>query len=310
MKRSIAFLCLAILLWQGQPARAWDADEREYPEVEPPGPAEATWAPEPTPVEPPEGIYLVTDVYAGDSVVQSGPVTTYTTDTVHEITGSYARVLESVGTGDTSTFDGASFNGRAALTDGRPVAGTYYENYVRTDDGFVPVSVVFFQDDSELARSSAPLPAAPPTPSETQPSGAAPTPSVSPVEAPLEGSDSPVLGYVTPVIDVVDRAAPPAAPAAPSPSSVLPDRSIEVLRGRRISILFSGADVRTWRALSTEGIALGPLSGTAGEPFVIRWDRLAPPNASWVSRFTVGYADGTSRELVVHVVVRAPGLVE
>ena len=272
---------------------------------EPPEATDATWAPEPTPVAPPDGIYLVTDVYAGESVVRSGPVTTYTTDTVHEITGSYARVLESVGTGDTSTFDGASFNGRASLTDGRPVAGTYYENFVHTGSGFVPVSVVFFQDDSELARAPAPLPAAPPAPSGTPPSVAGAGPSV----APIERSDKPVIGYVTPSTEVGDRAAPPARVAPPA-SSVLPDRSIDVLRGRRISILFSGLDVRAWRAVSTEGIALGRLSGSAMEPFVIRWDRLAPPNTSWVSRFVLDYADGSSHELLVHVTVRAPGLVE
>jgi len=265
-----------------------------------------TWTPEPTPVAPPEGIYLVTDVYAGESVVRSGPVTTYTTDTVHEITGSYARVLESVGTGGASAFDGASFNGRASLTDGRAVAGTYYENFVHTGSGFVPVSVVFFQDDSELARASAPLQAPAPAPSGTPPSVAAPGPSV----APIERSDAPVIGYVTPSTDAGNRAAPAPARATPPASRVLPDRSIDVLRGRRISILFSGVDVRAWRAVSTEGIALGPLSGTATEPFVIRWDRLAPPNTSWVSRFVLDYADGASHELLVHVTVRAPGLVE
>jgi len=294
------------VLWHAQPARAWDSDEREYPVIEPPEATAEKWTPEPTPVEPPDGIYLVTDVYAGDSVVRSGPVTTYSTDTVHEITGSYARVLESVGTGGTSTFDGASFNARASLTDGRQVAGTYYENFILTDRGFVPVSVVFFQDDSELARASAPLPAAPPAPSGTTPSLAGPGPSL----APVDRSDAPVVGYVTPSTEAEDRAAPPPARTMPPASSVLPDRSIEVLRGRRISILLSGLDVRAWRVVSTEGIALGPLNGTAGEPFVIRWDRLAPPNTSWVSRFVLDYADGTSHELLVYVTVRAPGLVE
>ena len=31
------------------------------------------------------------------------------------------------------------------------MAGTYYENYVLTEAGFIPVSIVFFQDDAELA---------------------------------------------------------------------------------------------------------------------------------------------------------------
>ena len=307
MIRLVVFLCLAILLWHVQPARAWDPDEREYPVIELPDSAEAKWTPEPTPVEPPDGIYLVTDAYAGDSVVHNGPLTTYTTDTVHEITGSYARVLETVGTGDTSALDGASFNARASLTDGRPVAGTYYENFVLTDQGFVSVSVVFFQDDRELAQTPAPQapPAAPPAPMP-------PTalPSVGPIEMPVERGDSPLFGYVTPLINDEDRVVRPDSPTAPPAMSVLPDRAIEVLRGRRISILFSGTDVRGWRALSTEGIALGPLSGAAGQPFAIRWDRLAPPNTSWIARFAIDYSDGTSRDLVIRVTVRAPGLIE
>src|SRR5207245_9076514 len=125
-------------------------------------------------IAPPPGISYVTDTYLADVVTVSGPLTSYTTTTVHESTGSYARVLDEVGTGTPSTFDGAAFNGRATLTDGRAVAGTYYENYVLTSDGFVPVSVVFFQDDAELARqraanmpapgasSAGPAPAAPP----------------------------------------------------------------------------------------------------------------------------------------------------
>jgi hypothetical protein len=119
-----------------------------------------------------------------------------------------------------------------------------------------------------------------------------------------------VVGYVTPSIGEDDRAVPPPALTTPSPSSVLPARSIEVLRGRRISVVFSGPSVRAWRALSSEGIALGPLSGTTAEPFVVRWDRLAPPNTSLISRFLIDYADGTSHELLVYVTVRAPGLVE
>ncbi len=304
-------LALAIVALPTSPALAWDVDQDD-PMFDPPSidvPV-ADWSPEPTPVAPPDGIYLVTDTYAGDSVVQSGPVTTYTTETVHEITGSYARVLENVATGDGSSFDGTSFNGRASLTDGRPVAGTYYENFILTEYGFAPVSVVFFQDDTELARSTAPQPAVQPAPS-TSPTAlvTAPAPSVAPIEARTGAGEPPVFGYVTPSIEDRDRAdAPPAF--KPGGSIALPDRTIEVLRGRRISIFFAGADVRAWRAISTDGVALGPLSGSTTQSFIIRWDRLAPPNASWVARFAIDYADGTSRELVVRVTVRAPGLVE
>jgi hypothetical protein len=241
MKRAIGLVVLAVMVCAGRPAFAWDpADER---------------APAGAPA-PPDEIYLVTDAYAGDAVTRDGPLTTYSTETVHEITGSYARLLEHVGTGASSAYDGAAFNGRASLTDGRAVAGTYYENYVFTGDGFVAVSVVFFQDDSEIARRSRTVPAAP-------------------------------------------RSAP-----------VPPDRSIEVLRGRRISVSFDGTNVRSWRFVSGEAVALGPLSGGAGEAFVGRWDRLASPNGFWLVRFLIDYADGTTHEVAVRVTVRSPGLVE
>src|SRR5207237_952130 len=76
------------------------ADRRAGP------PEPAARKPRPAPAAPPEGISLVTDTYAGSAVIRTGDTTTYTTDTVHEITGSYARVLESVGTGGSSAYDG------------------------------------------------------------------------------------------------------------------------------------------------------------------------------------------------------------
>jgi hypothetical protein len=301
-----AVLVLSLVLASGaRPAVAWDG-ERDDPAGDAPvaDPPFTDWVPEPMAIAPPEGVYLVTDVYAGDSVTRSGPVTTYSTETVHEITGSYARVLETVRTGDTSSLDGASFNGRASLTDGRPVAGTYYENFALTEYGFVPVSVVFFQDDSEVAQ--APSPGIPPT----APTAPAAPPSIGPITTPIEQGTGPIFGYVTPSIPDGDRAVGPETPTTPPMATALPDRAIEVLRGRRISILFSGSDVRGWRVLSTDGIALGPLSGAAGQPFMIRWDRLAPPNTAWVARFALDYANGSSHDLILHVTVRAPGLVE
>ena len=293
MKRSIPLLLAATIslsLAGARPALAWDP----YVGVSA-APVPAGWTPEPAPVAPPPGIYLVTDTWAADTVTLDGAVTTYATETVHQTPGSYARVLDVVGTGGSSTYDGSAFNGRAALTDGRPVAGTYYENYVLTDSGFVAVSVVFFQDDSEIARAMreagvrpVPVPGSSFTPvlvPGSQPGGAAPP--------------------------FVDRERPlPSTPPRPRPSSLLPDRTIEVLRGRRTTLSLAGADVRAWRFLFGEAVALGPLSGGVGDPFVARWDRLAPPNAAWLVRFVVDYADGTSHELAMRVTVRAPGLVE
>ena len=301
MKRLILVIVASALAFGSTPALAWDPDWEDWA-VEPPAPA--AWEPEPSPVQPPDGVYLVTETYAGDSVVQTGPLTTYSTETVHEITGSYARVLDSVGTGGASAYDGSAFNGRAALTDGRAVAGTYYENYVRTDYGFVPVSVVFFQDDAEIARASAP--AAPPPTLAAAPATAAPSLPVVSTPPAAAGPVAPQAGSVTPIVELVDRAA--AAP--PRASILLNDRALEVLRGRRIAISLSGPDVRTWRYVSGDAVSLGALSGASGEPFVARWDRLAAPGSAWALRFSVDYADGTSRDLTVRVTLRAPGLVE
>lgn len=281
MKRAVILLVLAIMLGCGQRAFAWDPD-REPPTGDGP---ELPWAPDAAPVSPPAGIYLVIDTYAGDSVTHSGALTTYSTETVHETTGSYARVLESVVTGGSSSYDGVAFNGRASLTDGRAVAGTYYENYVRMDGGFVPVSVVFFQDDTEIAREIARASRTAPTPARPGTAGTAPT------------------------VDR-DEPSPVRSVAQPRPSTLLADRSIEVLRGRRITLPLTGPDVRAWRFGSGEAVALGPLSGSGAEPFVARWDRLAPPNGAWVVRFLIDYADGSSHELALRVTVRAPGLVE
>lgn len=298
MKCLILAATLAIAVGGAQPAAGRDPF-REHPELD--FPRANVWKPEPAPVGPPLGIYLVTETYAGDSVTHVGPVTTYSTETVHETTGSYARVLETVGTGASSAYDGVAFNGRAALTDGRGVAGTYYENYVRAEGGFVPVSVVFFQDDSEIARQSResrPRPVGPPVPAAEPSRAPAVVPGQRPVSPPppfIEGEDPFPVG--------------PPLPLTP-PAARLPDRSIEVLRGRRTAISFSGDGVRAWRLMSGECVSLGPLAGAVGDPFVARWDRLAPPNASWIMRFRIEYAGGTSQDLVVRVAVRAPGLVE
>lgn len=301
MKCVILVLIAAMLLTTAQPGLGRDPF-RDDPDVASPQPV--AWAPEPAPVAPPPGVYLVTDTYAGDAVTRAGAVTTYSTETVHEITGSYARVLESVGTGGSSAYDGSAFNGRAALTDGRAVAGTYYENYVRSGDGFVSVGVVFFQDDSEIAREHGAAQVQPSAP----PAKTAADPVRSP--APAAVASPPPPRPAVPAVERDDHAPPAPAPAPTRASTLLLDRSIEVLRGRRTVIPFSGDDVRSWRFLSGEAVALGALTGTAGDPFVARWDQLAPASGTWVVRFLVDYADGTSHERVLRVAVRAPGLVE
>src|SRR5581483_6670294 len=108
MRRTLA-LVLGIALLQASPALAWDpfGDDLDAGFGDP--------VPDPAPFAVPEGLYVVTDVYAGDVVTTAGDTTTYATETVHDTPGTYARVIDVVSSGSSSAFDGASFNGRAVL---------------------------------------------------------------------------------------------------------------------------------------------------------------------------------------------------
>ena len=311
----------ALLLLAAVPATGWDGGDDEEPigvPFEPPPFELPSDLPSSGPFDAPPGIYAVTDAYAGDYVVRDGAVTTYGTATLHGPTDSYARVIDTVATGTGSVFDGSAFNGRSALSDGRPVAGTYYESFVLTDDGYVSLGTVFFQDDAETARSLRTLPPStppttPPAPSPgpvAVPSGSAPAPS-SPVPAlPPQPSAAPV-GTVVPQIEVPGRAPVPMPPAVTSSPELLAGRPIEVLRGRRIEIWLTGLPPGAfWRAGSGEATALGSREGTADEPFVARWDRLAAPGATWPLMFEITGTGIPSRMIVIDVTVRSPGLVE
>jgi len=314
MNRSAAALALALLATGASPALAWDPYDDAGGSPEPPASAPPA---DPAPfIAPPPGIYYVTDTYVADVVTISGPLTSYTTTTVHESTGSYARVLDEVGTGTASTFDGAAFNGRATLTDGRAVAGTYYENYVLTSDGFVPVSVVFFQDDAELARQRANMPA---------PGGSSAV--AGPLAPPAATAPRPIGTCCAGggPGEVAEREArdiePPQLPIRPgvslAPASA-PLAMIEVLRGRAVSIwlrAFAGdreVAVRAWSLVSGDGGSTVSTSGTGATPFRTSWTRLAPPGAAYelVFRLEVD-APETGHRLVdarVAVSVRSPAL--
>ena len=123
MTRVIAAALFALIL-ASQPALAWDPDWDDF------DPGQIERQPDPEPFVVPEGLYEVTDVYAGDVVTTVGDTTTYSTETVKDTPGTYARVVDVVGTGGASAFDGSSFNGRAVTDAGESVAGTYYEDYV------------------------------------------------------------------------------------------------------------------------------------------------------------------------------------
>ena len=261
-------------------------------------------------IAPPPGIYFVTDTYVADVVTSSGPVTRYSTATVHESTGSYARVLDIVGTGASSSFDGSAFNGRRALGDGRAVAGTYYENYVLGADGFVPVSVVFFQDDAELARLLASKPA---TPSAT------PTPSMPP--ATTRPVVPPCCAAERPVAAIPSRTSAPTKSIQPGLSLLpvsAPLASLEVLRGRAVSLypraFVEGREVpvRSWTVIAGDAGEALATAGPGAVPFRTWWRRLAPPGAAFqvVFRIEVDTPDTGHRvvDAAIAVVVRSPAL--
>jgi hypothetical protein len=302
-----ASVVLTILVLWSSPALAWDPyreDRRSQPAV-------PEVAPDPAPfIAPPPGVYYVTETYVADVVTSSGPLTTYSTSTVHESTGSYARVLDTIGTGTSSAFDGSAFNGRRALSDGRAVAGTYYQNYVLTDGGFVPVNIVFFQDDAELARllaadtaARAVTPSRPPMPSSTkrQLTSACCAPErpvavAAPTPAPLKP--------ITPGISLLPASAPLSR--------------LEVLRGRAVSLwprAFAGdreIPVRSWTVISGEPGETLAIAGSGAVAFQSSWARLAPPGAAYelVFRIEVDTPDTGHRtvDAAIAVVVRSPAL--
>lgn len=309
MKRFAAAAAFVLLMLSSSPASAWDP-VRESGDEPPDLEREADPAPF---IAPPPGIYYVTDTYVADVVTSSGPVTTYSTTTVHESTGSYARILDTVGTGASSAFDGTAFNGRRALADGRAVAGTYYENYVLSGAGFVPVSVVFFQDDAEVAR----LLATPPTPRPTGPASSTPSAASSstrPVGTSCCAADRSVVAIASPTL------APP-KPIRPG-LSLLPASAplamLEVLRGRAIS-LFPRAfvddrevPVRSWAVIAGDpGDALA-IAGSGAVRFRTSWRRLAAPGAAYelVFRIEVDVPETGHRliDATITVVVRSPAL--
>jgi hypothetical protein len=307
MKRRITAAVFAMLFLSSAPARAWDP----LPEDGPPEPVESVPAPDPAPfIAPPPDVYYVTDTYVADIVTSSGPVTTYSTSTVHESTGSYARVLDTVGTGESSAFDGSAFNGRRRLGDGRLVAGTYYQNYVRTDGGFIPISIVFFQDDAEIAR----LTAVTPSPGVVAPVGSEPTVATR---------------QLAPVCCVDDRSIATVSSRTPAPTrpirpgiSLLPASAplamLEVLRGRAVSLYpraFVGdreLPVRSWMVIAGDPGEAVATAGSGAAPFRTSWPRLAPPGATYelVFRIEVDTADTGHRmvDVAISVLVRSPAL--
>ncbi len=311
MKRLAAALVLATALVPADVAYAREPFEDGSPPVPPIVPT-----PDPVAFVVPAGLYYVTDTYVGDVVATSDATTTYSTTTVHESTGTYARVVDSIGTGAVSAFDGTAFNGRGSLTDGRALAGTYYENFVLTADGYVPVSIVFFQDDSET-RQRAPFSSPPPaTPTHTAPT-ATPAATTAPVVGP-----STARGFPPPTPS--SRPQGPSTPVAPTLRAgiaLAPDgpalATAEVLRGRLIHFwprAFANdvaVAIRSWRLLSAQpDYTSAPAGGI--EPLAAQWLRMPAPDVRWSLRFEIftEIAPTERLEAEITITVRSPALID
>jgi len=302
MKRA-ATMAIAMALLSSEYANARDPfeDERQaLPPIEEPADAVAFVVP--------AGLYYVTDIYAGDVITTSGVTTTYSTSTVHESPGTYARVIDVVDTGASSAFDGTSFNGRGALTDGRALAGTYYENFVLTAAGYVPVSIVFYQDDAESRRRASALS---PSPVPSTPAATA-APAVSAVAS---------RAVVTPAPSFKPGA--PIAPAARLQVGVAlaPDGptlgSAEVLRGRLVHFwprAFANdiaVPIRSWRLVSAEPDRVSATVGNV-EPLAAQWIRMPNAGVRWSLRFEIFtvLAPTERLEAQISITVRSPALID
>jgi hypothetical protein len=305
MKQRVAILAAAITLSSSMYATARDpfADESQS------SPPPVAPSPDPVAFVVPAGLYYVTDTYVGDVVATSGATTTYSTTTVHESTGTYARVIDTVDTGASSVFDGSSFNGRGALTDGRALAGTYYENFVLTTGGYVPVSIVFFQDDSESRqRGSVPSPS---------PAASTPAAAVAPVSG-LVG----FRGVSTPAPSFKPTTAiAPAARRLRVGVALAPDgatlESAEVLRGRLVHFwprAFANdlpVAIRSWRLLSAQPDRISAAFGSQ-EPLAAQWIQMPNSGERWSLRFEIftELAPTERLEAQISITVRSPALID
>ncbi|HEY6202201.1 MAG TPA: hypothetical protein VI056_04090 [Candidatus Limnocylindria bacterium] len=302
MKTRTTLLLTSVLLLSSTSANAREPlDDERHPIPAPPGP-------DPVAFVVPSGLYYVTDTYVADVVATSDATTVYSTTTVHESTGTYARVIDTVDTGASSPFDGMAFNGRGALTNGQALAGTYYENFVLTAGGYVPVSVVFFQDDSETKR----LPG--PSSSTAAPkASASPAPAATTAQRRDEIAPPPSTVRQLPIepARLTLRAAISLAPDGPTLASA------EVLRGRVVQFwprVFANnvaVPIRSWRLLSAQPDHISASTGTT-QPLVAQWIRMPAPNVTWSLRFEIFSESWPSERLEaeISVTLRSPALVD
>lgn len=304
MTKPAAIMVATLTLLSSIYADAREPIENDRPPVGP--------APDPVPFVVPAGLYYVTDTYVGNVIATVGATTTYATTTVHESTGTYARVVDTVGTGASSDFDGTAFNGRGALTDGRALAGTYYENFVLTASGYAPVSIVFFQDDAESRR---PETAATPSPAATAAAttSAAVITSPGPRSAATPAPTSRPSSLASPIAPIGVNLRAGVALASDGPTLA----SAEVLRGRlvhfwpRVYANDVAVPIRSWRLLSAQPDWVSATLGST-EPMAAQWIQMPGAGITWTLRFEISSEVAPSRRLQtdISVIVRSPAIID
>jgi hypothetical protein len=319
MKKCTAILLMSIALLSTISANAREPFDDESRPL-PPSPV-----PDPVAFVVPPGLYYVTDTYVADVVATSEATTIYSTTTVHESTGSYARVIDTVDTGASSAFDGMAFNGRGALTDGQALAGTYYENFVLTAGGYVPVSIVFFQDDSETkrrqtgassagaTRNAATSEAAATTAAASSESAVTSAQLVSIIAPPSSKPQAPTSKPQAPIEPVARTVRAGISLASDGPTLA----SAEVLRGRlvqfwpRVFVNDMAVPIRSWRLLSAEPDHISANVGST-QPLTAQWIRMPAPGVSWSLRFEIFSETAPTERLEaqISITVRSPALVD
>ncbi len=302
MKIRTAFLLTSILLLSSIAANAREPREDEWPPI--PAPPVL----DPLALVVPAGLYYVTDTYVANVVATSDATTIYSTTTVHESTGTYARVIDTVDTGASSTFDGMAFNGRGALTNGQALAGTYYENFVLTPAGYVPVSIVFFQDDSEIKRRQG-----------LSSEAVAPKPSVSPAPSVTTAQRADLITRPVSITEHVPNE--PARPTLRAGIALAADgptlASAEVLRGRLVQFwprVFANnvaVPIRSWRLLSAQPDRISASAGST-QPLGAQWIRMPAAGVIWSLRFEIfsEVAPTEPLEAEISVTLRSPAIVD
>lgn len=316
------------VVWSAPGSDMVDAQVAVVPQ---PAPAPIAIAPDPESQRVALGLHPVSEAWTGHAVITEGPVTTFTSTSVALDTGTAARLVASVGTGESSGYDGLLSGGRMSLSDGRLVKGDVYANYVWNGYDWVLDRYVFFQDDLEIARLSQipaePIPTSPP-PAVVPPPVHAP-PAATPVNAVTS-----VPAFVAPLTGDVPSdpvtVSPPSGSSQPVPRAVRagialapqadPLGRVEVLRGRSVPLWVRAtidgvpASVVGWQLSSGDLIALGPVSGRGDEPLVATWRSVTAPGMAFVVRVraTVDVPGEGLRaaDAVIEVIVRSPALVD